>query len=68
MVTKGTATITLNKTITKLKENESIFVKLGQKHRIENKTNELLVIVEVQTGKVLDEGDIVRIDDIYGRK
>ena len=68
VVTKGTATITLNKTITKLKENESIFVKLGQKHRIENKTNELLVIVEVQTGKVLDEGDIVRIDDIYGRK
>ena len=68
VVTKGTATITLNKTITKLKENESIFVKLGQKHRIENKTNELLVIVEVQTGKVLDESDIVRIDDIYGRK
>ena len=51
-----------------LKEKESIFVKLGQKHRIENKTNQLLEIVEVQIGNVLDENDIVRIDDIYGRK
>ena len=52
----------------KLKEKESIFVKLGEKHRIENKTKDSLEIVEVQIGKVLDESDIVRIDDIYGRK
>ena len=52
----------------KLREKESIFVKLGQKHRIENKTKNPLEIVEVQIGKVLDESDIVRLDDIYGRK
>ena len=68
VVTKGTATITLNEKKFKLKEKESIFVKLGEKHRIENKTSNLLEIVEVQIGKVLDESDIVRIDDIYGRK
>ena len=68
VVTKGTATITLNEKKIKLKEKESIFVKLGEKHRIENKTKDSLEIVEVQIGKVLDESDIVRIDDIYGRK
>ena len=68
VVTKGTATITLNEKKFKLREKESIFVRLGQTHRIENKTQELLDIVEVQIGKVLDENDIVRIDDIYGRK
>ena len=68
VVTKGTATITLNEKTFKLREKESIFVRLGQTHRIENKTQELLEIVEVQIGKVLDENDIVRIDDIYGRK
>ncbi len=68
VVTKGTATITLNEKKFKLREKESIFVKLGQKHRIENKTKNPLEIVEVQIGKVLDESDIVRIDDIYGRK
>ena len=68
VVTKGEAIITLDDKKTKLKEKESVFVKLGQKHRIENKTNQLLEIVEVQIGNVLDENDIVRIDDIYGRK
>ena len=68
VVTKGTATITLNEKTFKLREKESIFVKLGQKHRIENNTKNLVEIVEVQIGKVLDESDIVRIDDIYGRK
>ena len=68
VVTKGTATITLNEKTFKLREKESIFVKLGQKHRIENNTKDLLEIVEVQIGKVLDESDIVRVDDIYGRK
>ena len=37
------------------------------KHRLENNTDENLVIIEVQCGKYLGEDDIVRFDDKYGR-
>ena len=50
-----------------LVESESIYVKVGQKHRISNNSNSILEIVEIQIGKILDENDIIRIDDEYGR-
>ena len=49
------------------KKSYSVYVKVGQKHRISNNTNSILELVEVQIGKTLSEKDIVRIDDIYGR-
>ena len=67
VVTKGEATIFLENKEIKLKKSESVYVKVGQKHRISNNTNSILELVEVQIGEVLSEKDIVRIDDIYGR-
>ena len=67
VVTKGEATIFLENEEIKLKKSESVYVKVGQKHRISNNTNSILELVEVQIGKTLSEKDIVRIDDIYGR-
>ena len=53
--------------VTYLKNNESIYVPLGSKHRLSNPGDSALIIIEVQSGKYLGEDDIVRFDDIYGR-
>ncbi|KKT88942.1 MAG: mannose-1-phosphate guanylyltransferase / phosphomannose isomerase, mannose-1-phosphate guanylyltransferase, mannose-6-phosphate isomerase [Parcubacteria group bacterium GW2011_GWC1_45_14] len=50
-----------------LKENESTYVPIGAKHRLSNPGKEELEIIEVQTGDYLEEDDIVRYDDVYGR-
>lgn len=50
-----------------LNENESISLPLGCLHRVENPGNVLLTIIEIQYGSYLDDDDVVRIDDIYGR-
>ena len=63
---KGEATILLEKEI-QLKKSESVYVKIGQKHRISNNTNSIVELVEIQIGDILSEKDIVRIDDVYGR-
>ena len=47
--------------------NESTFIPAGNKHRLSNPGSDDLVIVEVQTGSYLEEDDIVRFDDRYGR-
>ena len=67
VVTKGVATILLEKKEIQLKKSESVYVKIGQKHRISNNTNSIVELVEIQIGDILSEKDIVRIDDIYGR-
>ena len=51
-----------------LEENESTFIPLGSKHRLSNKKNKPLIIIEVQSGEYLGEDDIVRFNDNYGRK
>lgn len=67
VVVEGEAVVTLgDKEIIK-KANESIFIPKQQKHRIANKTNKDMVFIEVQTGEILDESDIVRYEDMYGR-
>jgi mannose-1-phosphate guanylyltransferase / mannose-6-phosphate isomerase len=50
-----------------LRENESTFIPLGQKHRLANRGSEPLEIIEVQSGGYLGEDDIVRFEDVYGR-
>ena len=67
IITKGVATITKGEKIFELKENQSTYIDKGEIHRIENKKNQVLVIVEVQAGKKISEQDIIRLDDIYGR-
>ena len=50
-----------------LAENESTFIPIGTKHRLENPGKVPLSIIEVQSGAYLGEDDIVRFDDHYGR-
>ena len=67
VVVKGEATVTKGDKSFLLHENESTFIPLGTKHRLENATTEPLEIIEVQSGSYLGEDDIVRYDDDFGR-
>jgi mannose-6-phosphate isomerase-like protein (cupin superfamily) len=48
-------------------ENQSVFIPLGEKHRLENPGKLPMVLIEVQTGAYLGEDDIVRYEDVYAR-
>jgi mannose-6-phosphate isomerase-like protein (cupin superfamily) len=50
-----------------LHANQSTFIPLGSRHRLQNRTGEWVELIEVQTGTYLGEDDIVRFDDDYGR-
>ena len=63
----GTARITRGEETFLLGENESTFIPMGTKHRIENPGKVTLHIIEVQSGSYLGEDDIVRFEDVYGR-
>jgi mannose-1-phosphate guanylyltransferase/mannose-6-phosphate isomerase len=67
IVVKGTAKVTIDDKVFDLSQNQSCFIPLGSKHRLENTTKEPLELVEVQCGSYLGEDDIVRFDDVYGR-
>ena len=47
--------------------NESVYIDKKEIHTIANTENNELVLIEVQYGKILEENDIIRISDIYGR-
>ena len=66
-VTSGKPKITINKKIYHKKVNETVFIPKGAIHRIENPSKKPVKIMEVQTGLILKETDIVRYQDIYGR-
>ena len=68
VVVKGTATISIEKTIKTLDSNESVFIPKKTKHRLINNKKEDLIIIEVQYGNILQEDDIIRYEDIYNRK
>ena len=67
MIVTGTARVTRGDEIVLLSENESTYIPLGVKHRLENPGTIPLEIIEVQSGSYLGEDDIVRYDDQYGR-
>jgi mannose-1-phosphate guanylyltransferase/mannose-6-phosphate isomerase len=67
VVVSGTAQVTCGDKVFQLKENESTYIPLGAKHRLENTGSGPLNIIEVQSGAYLGEDDIVRFDDDYGR-
>lgn len=67
IVVKGTAKVTRGEEAFLLSENESTYIPLGEKHRLENPGKMPLEIVEVQSGSYLGEDDIVRYSDQYGR-
>ena len=68
IVVSGTARITRGEETFLLGENESTYIPLGTKHRIENPGKVTLEIIEVQSGSYLGEDDIVRFEDVYGRE
>ena len=67
IVVKGTALVTKGDEDTLLTENQSIYIPLGVKHRLENPGKTDLELIEVQSGSYLGEDDIVRFEDNYGR-
>lgn len=67
IIVKGTAKVTLGDAEHLLSEDQSIYIPLGVPHRIYNPGRIPLHFVEVQSGSYLEEDDIVRIDDQYGR-
>ena len=66
-VTSGKPKITINKKKFFKNINETAFIPKGAIHRIENPFNRAVKIIEVQTGPILKETDIIRFKDIYGR-
>ena len=67
VVIEGIATVTKGKKVFQLKKNQSIDIKIGEIHRLENKTNKIVKIIEIQTGNYIGEDDIVRYEDKYKR-
>ena len=67
LVTQGNPLITINKDKFSKKVSESVFIPQGSIHRIENPYKVPVKILEIQTGSILKETDIVRYQDIYGR-
>jgi len=67
VVVSGIATAINGEDVLTLTEGDSTYIPIGTTHGLENKTNEQLEIIEVQSGTYLGEDDIVRFEDIYGR-
>jgi mannose-6-phosphate isomerase-like protein (cupin superfamily) len=67
VVIKGKPLITINDLKKTYNENDHVFIPNEAIHRIENETNETIVIIEIQNGSYLGEDDIIRLEDIYER-
>ena len=67
IVVSGTALVTIGANETLVTENQSVFIPLGEKHRLKNPGKVAMVLIEVQTGAYLGEDDITRYDDVYAR-
>ena len=68
VVVAGTAKVTINGDIKLLGENESIYIPLGAMHCLENPGKIDLELIEVRSGAYLEEDDVIRCYDRYGRK
>ncbi len=68
VVIKGTARVTIGEELKFVHENESIYIPKSTLHRLENPGKVPLEIIEVQNGEYVEEDDIVRLDDVYGRR
>ena len=67
VIVKGVALITCGNQVFELKENQSTYIPKGEIHRLENREETPLEIIEIQTGKYLGEDDIIRLEDDYRR-
>lgn len=67
IIVKGIALVTVGNKVKTYSENEHIYIPIQEKHRIANNGPEPLIFIEIQTGDLLDEKDIIRFEDNYGR-
>lgn len=67
IVVSGTARVTCDDRVFLLSENQSTYIPIGGRHRLENPGSIPLEIIEVQSGSYLGEDDIVRFEDVYNR-
>lgn len=67
MVVSGIAVVTLDGVEHELSYGQKIEIAIGQKHRVENRSEKLLKFIEIQTGSYFGEDDIVRYQDDYSR-
>jgi mannose-1-phosphate guanylyltransferase/mannose-6-phosphate isomerase len=67
IVVSGTARVTRDDSECLLSENQSTYIPIGTRHRLENPGTIPLEIIEVQSGSYLGEDDIVRFEDVYNR-
>jgi mannose-1-phosphate guanylyltransferase len=67
VVVQGEARVTNGDRVYAIGVNESTFIPVGNRHRLENPGVEPLLLIEVQCGAYVGEDDIVRFDDRYGR-
>jgi len=67
VIIQGTATVTIDDETKEYHVNDHVFISLESVHRLENFTDEMVTIIEVQIGSYLGEDDIVRLDDVYNR-
>jgi mannose-1-phosphate guanylyltransferase / mannose-6-phosphate isomerase len=68
VVVSGTATVTNGDEVITVHKNQSTYIPIGTRHRLENLGTEPLHIVEIQVGEYLGEDDIQRYEDNYGRQ
>ncbi|WP_299609840.1 mannose-1-phosphate guanylyltransferase/mannose-6-phosphate isomerase [uncultured Tateyamaria sp.] len=68
IVVEGTAKVTVDGEVKLVSENQSIYIPLGAKHRLENPGKVPIGLIEVQTGSYLGEDDIIRYEDVYARR
>ncbi|GIX15449.1 MAG: mannose-1-phosphate guanylyltransferase/mannose-6-phosphate isomerase [Paracoccaceae bacterium] len=67
VVVAGTARVTVGEDVRLVTENQSVYIPLGARHRLENPGKVDMYLIEVQTGSYLGEDDIIRYEDIYAR-
>jgi len=67
IIVSGNARVTCDENVFDLHANQSTFIPLGSKHRLQNVGTDPLELIEVQSGDYLGEDDIVRFEDVYGR-
>ncbi len=67
IIVQGNPLITVGERVFTASQNSTIFIPVGEKHRIENQSDYSVLFIEIQTGNILDENDIIRLEDSYGR-
>ena len=67
VVVSGTAVVQVGEKESLLTENQSVYIPIGETHRLTNPGKVALELIEVQSGSYLGEDDIVRFEDTFGR-